>query len=102
VVDMKLSPAEVKEYSTPSLYEGPRYPYGLRLDLDTEALEKLGLDQMPAVGSVFMVAALAQVENISASDGLVGEKRRNVCLQITAMDMVQKREPVADRLYGKD
>ena len=55
LVSMQLTEAEAKEESgiAPATSESdlPRYPYGLCLDLDDEALQKLGITDMPAVGS---------------------------------------------------
>ena len=61
--DMKLSRAEKSEEvaieSTP-----PDYPYGLRLNLDQDAIDKLGID-LPDVGDSFFVVAVATVRSVS-------------------------------------
>jgi len=60
--DMKLSWAEKAEDAIePDL---PDYPYGLILNLDQDALEKLGIE-LPDVGDSFFVVAVATVRSVS-------------------------------------
>ena len=89
LVDMKRSKAEKKKNESPmakssSSYDD--YPYGLRIDLNEEAMDKLGID-LPKVGSSVTITATAKIESAeerqSSSDG--GKKRRSCCLQITKM-----------------
>ena len=52
MADMKISDKERKEmYVGPtapsSMQKGPKYPWGLEIRLDDEALKKLGLDELP-------------------------------------------------------
>ena len=46
LVNMKMSAEETKEYSGVEM-EAPQYPYGLSIDLDDGALEKLGITALP-------------------------------------------------------
>ena len=60
--DMKLSRSEkAEDAEQPS---APDYPYGLRLNLDQDALEKLGIE-LPDVGETFFVVAVATVQSVS-------------------------------------
>ncbi len=58
----------------------PQYPPGLRISLVSCCLDKLGLDDMPAVGDLLHFAAMARVT--STSDGEMGKR---VELQIELM-----------------
>ena len=83
---MKMSPAEVKEYTEPSVALGsaPRYPYGLCINLDDDGIEKLGLVALPEVGSTLMIQARVQVVAVRQNQRQ-DELDRNVELQITDM-----------------
>lgn len=83
LVSMKLDPSEDKHDGPPMpAGEGPRYPWGLTLNLDDEAIEKLDID-LPKVDSSVMVYAKALVQSVSSNQTAGGEKRRSVTLQIT-------------------
>ncbi len=61
LTNMKMTP---KEAGTMLCCESasdntPEYPYGLCINLNTEALERLGIDTLPAVGSVVEITARA-------------------------------------------
>lgn len=79
----------------------PEYPYGLCIDLNTEALERLGFDTLPAVGTVVEVVARATVQSVSSRDD-GNSPSRNVSLQITDMDVQPSRSDadLAQRMYG--
>ncbi|MFU1980143.1 capsid staple protein [Bordetella hinzii] len=101
LTNMKMTP---KEAGTMLCCESasdntPEYPYGLCINLNTEALERLGIDTLPAVGAVVEITARAVVQSVSSRDD--GKPSRNVDLQITDMD-VQPRDDssAAQRLYG--
>jgi hypothetical protein len=67
-------------------YEEPDYPYGLRIDLDSDMLKKLGIGPMP-VGTEVMVMAKAKVISSSSYES-EGDKPRESCgIQITDMDI---------------
>ena len=61
--DMKLSRSEKAEDAEVAS-ERPEYPYGLQLNLDQDALEKLGIE-LPDVGDTFFVVAVAKVLSVS-------------------------------------
>jgi hypothetical protein len=103
-VDMKMSAEEVKEYTEPSVGDAPEYPYGLRISLDDDALEKLGLTQLPAVGTKMQLSATVEVCSTSAYSTQEGESEASVSLQITAMELgsAQQSTSAASMLYGGD
>lgn len=107
LVNMKLDPVTEKEkYAEPStLVESPRYPWGLCIDLDDEAMKRLKLAKMPPVGESVMVLAKATVTRCSEnqyqnSDGKA-ETRQNCALQITdlALSDVDDESDAATALY---
>ena len=82
--DMKLTPSEKSEEAEIAT-DTPDYPYGLRLNLNEEALEKLGID-LPDVGDSFFVVAVAKVQSVSEHQS-EGSKSQNVDLQIEQLSL---------------
>ena len=85
LVSMKRTKAEVKEMSAPTAMDDEQYPYGLRISLQNDELEKLGIDKLPGVGDTFELEAIVVVKSVSAGQSEGGEKRRSIELQITEM-----------------
>jgi len=82
LTDMARDAEELKDAS-PMAPEPDKYPWGLRITLDQDSLEKLGVDHSDwEVGAVFHLMALAKVTSISSHDGPNGQ-RCDVGLQIT-------------------
>lgn len=78
-----------------------KYPYGLRINLDHEALKKLGFKSMPKVGEEVALEALAHVVSAHVSEHIDGkEPNRNVELQITHLGIDTDDEEPSDKLYG--
>lgn len=79
------------------------YPWGTSLYLETETLDVLGLDELPAVGEEMLVVAKARVTGVNQRETEDGQNR-NVDLQLTDMDVRQPEGPsiedMAGRLYG--
>lgn len=104
LVSMKLDKSEQKKEADIA-YEPPQYPWGLSLSLDDEALDKLGMDDLPDVKDTMTLTARVCVTNVSASAG-EGGQRRSVSLQIEALalsdvvDDEDAKDPV-DALYTK-
>jgi hypothetical protein len=99
MVSMKMSAEERKEYTTEAVAsDAPQYPYGLCITLDDDALEKLGLTEMPNVGTEVMVMAKAVVKRADEAN------HRSVDLQITDMELAPpaKSGNAADALYGNN
>ena len=103
-VDMKMSREEAQEQYAPVTSDAPEYPYGLRISLDDDALEKLGLTQLPAVGTKMQLSATVEVCSTSAYSTQEGEAETSVSLQITAMELgtAQQSSSAASLLYGGD
>lgn len=105
LVSMKLDKAEQKKMMEPSLAEGdrPLYPWGLGLNLDDDALNKLGIDKLPDVGESYMLVAMVDVTSVNSNES-EGGKSRGVGLQITEMCLegeAKNVKSVSDALYGK-
>lgn len=104
LVSMKITPAELKKRTEPrSLAEGdaPAYPYGLSINLDDDALTKLGIgDDLPESETEMVLVAKVEVTNVSSSDSAGGGKRRSISLQITEMCLEEgSSKDAADTLY---
>lgn len=99
---MKVSPSEAKSMAEPSMVSEREYPYGLCLNLEEEALSKLGIDKLPAVDTEVMIMAKAKVCRASVRDDGNG-KQRSMELQITDMALGQavKEKSAEEVLYGE-
>lgn len=74
MVDMARSPSEIKDATMPV---APVYPYGLGICLETEELEKLGVDYADwQVGDTFHLFCLAKITSIRKSETTEGEDCR--------------------------
>jgi hypothetical protein len=105
MVNMKMSAEERKEYEPATVESSaPDYPYGLCIHLDDDALEKLGITSMPAVGTEVMVMAKAVVKGTSAYARNGEADHRSVELQITDMELGQSSAGgnAAATLYGNN
>jgi hypothetical protein len=61
---------------------GDQYPYGLRIRLENEQLDKLGFDELPKVGEYVTITAECCVSSASQNERKGGEPYRTVELQI--------------------
>lgn len=105
LVNMKMSREEAKEYNAiEASNDGPQYPYGLRIDLNDDSLEKLGITALPKVGTEMTITAKVVVASVSAYDSQGGEAEQNVGLQITDMELGagKTQSDAATSLYGSD
>ena len=95
--DLKISKKEAKEANKPSTsYEDQeRYPYGLRLDLNNDTLEKLGITKLPAVGTMLMFEAKAKVVG-SRQSATESSDNRSIELQITHLDLEMDDDEVSE------
>lgn len=87
MVDMLETPEEVKQEtvaSSPVMDNKPHYPYGLSLSLNKETLEKLGVSELPEIGTMIHIMAMAKVTSVNES---ASEADHYCCvgLQITHM-----------------
>lgn len=103
LVNMKVDTAAMeKRYAEPSVAaDRPMYPWGLSINLDTDALAKLGLtDDLPDVGSTMKLEARVDVVSVNENETAGGGKSCSVSLQITDLGLSTPKEP-AEKLYEK-
>lgn len=79
---MKLSKKERKESVPKAVSEGPSYPYGLRLCLDNDTLEKLGLKSLPKTGVKMTIHAVGEVVSVSQHESEGRDNDRRLEIQI--------------------
>lgn len=110
MTNLAMTKAEAKaEYSeciagAPADDDLPRYPYGLSIYLDDDTLKKLGITDLPKVGSSMLaqitltVTGTSQRATQSSKDG----ENLTTCvdLQITDMDLAKPEKSAASVLYG--
>lgn len=83
---MKMSAAEAESYGPSTVMtDPPEYPYGLQVTLYDEAIKKLGLSEMPAVGEKMTLLARVEVCRTEQNDSVGGGRHRCLSLQITDM-----------------
>lgn len=86
MINMKTSKKEADLVASESM-DSPEYPYGLRISLDNESLEKLGITKLPDVGEQMHLVAHVTVQSVSAYEHQGDTPSRSVELQITDMAM---------------
>lgn len=91
MVDMKRSKTKTEEMY-PSMSDESPYPYGLELNLDSESLKKLGLEELPAVGSKFTVSGMAYVRSASSSEYEGEGRMQSLSLQITDLEVSEQAD----------
>lgn len=104
LVSMKVTKEEIaakrKAYETAAPVDGDAYPYGLQVRLDTDALDKLGIDVSDyAAGDVVMLIAECEICETGARESIVGGDSQNLTLQITKMrieDLPDKKPDTKD------
>jgi hypothetical protein len=88
LVSMKMTRAErdkkYMEVANMPSKDAVVYPYGLCIRLDNDAIEKLGLEELPKVGTYLYVTANVEVTSVSQNESETGENK-NIELQITDM-----------------
>lgn len=78
--------------------EGPDYPYGLRIHLNQEDLQKIGMNDMPEAGNEVHLHAKARVSSVSSDQRDGGKEERRMELQITHLGIHHK----ADGMKSED
>lgn len=101
LVDLKMSKADMKDDMCAPAAEANPYPWGLKLDLDGDVLDKLGLDCK--VGDEIHIIAIAKCTSCS-ENATEDRQSRSIGLQITdmavgaeAMKMETKEPAKAER-----
>ena len=98
LVSMKMSKSEREEKSQPAELDRPLYPYGLEVRLDTDALEKLGLETLPEVGDDMTLLAKVKITGASSSDSEYGKNYKSpICVSRTATRTSPPNSTTADR-----
>lgn len=92
LTSMKMTAQESRMLLAGPADRPPEYPYGLRIRLEREQLEKLGLTALPAIGETFTV---------SAHDSAEGGESRSLELQITDLALGRDGAISADDFYGR-
>lgn len=99
LIDMKCDEKKRnkgKENMIATPMESP-YPYSLRLMLDGETLEKLGIKSLPKVGAKLQIQAVGAVCGVSSNE-YEGESRRNVDIQIQRLSIGKGSASVEDAI----
>lgn len=93
-----MARADEEKTDTSPLVADSKYPYGLKIYLNTPELERLGVDYSDwEVGAVFPVQALVKVTSISMNETESGGKDCCVSLQITHLSgQTEEAEPVSE------
>lgn len=103
MVNMQLTAEEAKEYTSVGESDpgdAPKYPYGLSMCLDDESMKKLGMADLPAVGTVMQLSAKVIVTSVGMSQQQDGDPENRTELQITDMDLSGAPRDIAKSLYG--
>jgi hypothetical protein len=102
MVSMKMSKKEAKEQNEcPTVADSPQYPYGLSINLDNDALDKLGLGTGVEVGDEVSIIAKAKVTSKSGYETMVGGAENSIGLQITDMEVSGEATKAGKTLYDK-
>jgi len=100
LINMELTAAEAKQETSIAEADGPKYPWGLSICLDDEALKKLGMDKLPEVGTKMRLVAMVDVSGVSSYSSQNSEGHRTLDLQITDMTLSGGETDPASVLYG--
>lgn len=79
----------------------PDYPWGLRINLDENQIEALGLKALPAVGGPVGVEAVAMVISVS-EEQRDGKAIRRMELQITDLAIAAAGTSKFSKMYSDD
>ncbi len=89
MTDMKRSRAESKsEYTINS--KPNEYGYGLCIRLEDVDLDKLGIVNLPAIGTKFIVEAVGVVESVHQSQSVNNKDDRCFSIQIQKLGLTSK------------
>lgn len=101
MVDMKMSKREKKRRFSSPVANGPDYPWGLSLSLDSAALAKLGIEELPEAGEEWVIHATGKVTRVSES---ANEKKteRSVEVQITRLALISEEDGMAEGFASVD
>ncbi len=108
LVDMKRTPEEQQADSMPHAYKESPYPYGLRIYLDDDTLDKLGVEDLPDLNAEFTITAKVKVsarnESSDPGDPDGDNDNKSMELQITALalGLEESDSKKASKLYPEN
>ena len=70
------------------------FPFGLRLHLGNDTLDKLDMKDLPELGKVMTLVAQVEVVSLSENSNKDQEDHKNVDLQITDMELLPEKKKV--------
>lgn len=97
MISLKLTKKESKALEK-EMSIGPskdEYPWGTRIELEKDTLEKLGIKELPKIGTKMMIEAKVVVVATRQSTRRDGDSR-TLELQITDMDMESDEDEVSE------
>lgn len=99
MIDMKITEEEKKEQQQVSvLDDAANYPYGLKIQLDSESFAKLGIP-VPQIGQKMKMMAMVEVCSLSQNNYKGDAKEVEVSLQITDMEIVKPEKQAHEVIY---
>jgi len=93
--DMKMKQGQAAPTEIQHSYS--EYPYGLRICLTHEVLEKLGITDLPEVGSKMKLQAEVEVISTSEYETKDSGKKKSMDLQICMMDLKNGKKEVSPK-----
>lgn len=103
MTSMKMTAKEAKEYASPStaVADAPQFPYGLRVELNNDSLDKLAMKDMPKIGDRFTMTCTVEACGCASYTERDGDENRSLSLQITDMALVPMaaKKSAADAIY---
>lgn len=99
---MGYTEPEKKDFSTPSGPKAPKYPYGLRITLNSEEMKKLGFNDAPDMDQVFELKGSAKVIEVANTEEQGDVASYRVELQIVELELSGSKEEESNEqtLYG--
>lgn len=99
MVNLKLDAAEKKQETTSfEPGKGPEYPYGTRLEIDAVMMEKLGIKELPEMGTEFHVVAMGKVVSTNSNESEGSEERKCFCIQLVEMALEDETKESEDAI----
>lgn len=85
----KLQAEAAAPVAESALFDRPAYPYGLSLRLDHDALQTLGIEELPAAGAILALVAKVSVEGSRSEDrvGADGKTTQSKSLHLQITDL---------------
>lgn len=85
MTDMRKTSAEKEANMMPMEYQEPDYPYGLRICLTSDELEKLDMEDGVEVGDYLHLHAFARITSVSENE-VNGESNKRIELVLTHIE----------------